>query len=267
MGECVAETLEGENQKTSQCSGEGLVEQRLLQNLQRLQLPGVEAGEALGGGFAHGFDQSALDSFQGWQRYRGNHQSDTPRLPGHSADESTPFEREHHRMHAGSSDLKIPLHVCLRWGATVDQVILKNVGEELALPLSGIRGFPYSLQRGANCREDDVIRSDALPRSARRVLSFEALSFLNFKGRVGNAGNVDVVELRFRRLERVNRLGLFENFAQPLCLPPLLHSSALMLPSTSALSAFHGFHFPFVPSGSRGVRSSAVSSFICWMAI
>ena len=39
------------------------------------------------------------------------------------------------------------------------------------------------------------------------------------------------------------------------------------LTSTSALSAIHGFHFPFFPSGSRGVRSSAMSSFICWMAI
>ena len=39
------------------------------------------------------------------------------------------------------------------------------------------------------------------------------------------------------------------------------------LTSTSALSTFHGFHFPFFPSGSRGVRSSAMSSFICWMAI
>jgi hypothetical protein len=84
-----------------------------------------------------------MDSFQGWQRFRGNQQRDTPRLPGHSTDESTPFEREHHRMHTGGSDLKIPLHVCLRRGAAVDQVILKNVGEELALPLSGIRGFPF----------------------------------------------------------------------------------------------------------------------------
>lgn len=75
-----------------------------------------------------------------------------------------------------------------------------------------------SLERGANRREDDVIRSDELSRSARRVLSFEALSFLNFKGRVGNAGNVDVVELRVRRLKRVNRLGLFENLAEPSAL-------------------------------------------------
>ena len=32
----------------SQCSGEGLVQQRLLQRLQRGELPLVEAGEALG---------------------------------------------------------------------------------------------------------------------------------------------------------------------------------------------------------------------------
>ena len=37
-----------------------------------------------------------------------------------------------------------------------------------------------------------------------------------------------------------------------------------MLPSNSALSVFHGRHFPFFPSGSRGVRSSAVRSFIWW---
>lgn len=35
-------------------SGEGLVQQRLLQRLQRGELPLVEAGEALGFGFVHG---------------------------------------------------------------------------------------------------------------------------------------------------------------------------------------------------------------------
>jgi hypothetical protein len=40
-----------------------------------------------------------------------------------------------------------------------------------------------------------------------------------------------------------------------------------MLPSTSELSVFHGFHFPFFLSGNSGRRLSVVSSFICWMAI
>ena len=59
------------SQAGSEQTGEGLVQQRLLQRPQRGVLPLVEAGEALGGGFAHGFDQSALDSFQGGQRFRG----------------------------------------------------------------------------------------------------------------------------------------------------------------------------------------------------
>ena len=94
-----------------------------------------------------------------------------------------------------------------------------------------------SLERGANGREDDVIRSDELSRSAWRVLSFETLSFLNLKGSVGNAGHVDVVELSVRGKERINRLGLFKNFTQRLRFPPLPHSTPLLLPSTSALSA------------------------------
>jgi len=40
-----------------------------------------------------------------------------------------------------------------------------------------------------------------------------------------------------------------------------------MLLTAPDLSVFHGFHFPFFPSGNRGVRSSAVSSFICSMAV
>ena len=48
---------------------------------------------------------------------------------------------------------------------------------------------------------------------------------------------------------------------------PLIQSSALMLPSTRPGAVFHGFHFPFFPSGSRGVRSSAVCGFICSMAV
>ena len=39
-----------------QCAGEGLVQQRLLQRLQRGVLPLVEAGEALGGGGGGGHD-------------------------------------------------------------------------------------------------------------------------------------------------------------------------------------------------------------------
>ena len=43
------------SQAGSEQTGEGLVQQRLFQRLQRGVLPLVEAGEALGGGFAHGF--------------------------------------------------------------------------------------------------------------------------------------------------------------------------------------------------------------------
>jgi len=42
-----------ENARASQCSGEGLVQQRLLQRLQRGVLPGVKAGEALGFDSSH----------------------------------------------------------------------------------------------------------------------------------------------------------------------------------------------------------------------
>lgn len=51
------------------------------------------------------------------------------------------------------------------------------------------------------------------------ILFFEALSFLNLQGRVGNARHADVVELGVRRWERVHRLGLVENLGERLRLP------------------------------------------------
>jgi len=49
MSESIVGTLDCGNQKSSQFSGEGLVQQRLLQRRKQGVLPGVDGGEALGG--------------------------------------------------------------------------------------------------------------------------------------------------------------------------------------------------------------------------
>ena len=51
------------------------------------------------------------------------------------------------------------------------------------------------------------------------ILFFEALSFLNLQGRVGNVRHADVVEQGVRRWERVHRFGCFENLGERLRLP------------------------------------------------
>jgi hypothetical protein len=48
--------------------------------------------------------------------------------------EALPFERQHHRMHAWRRDLKEPLHVGFGRRATVDDAVVMDVGQELALP-------------------------------------------------------------------------------------------------------------------------------------
>ena len=50
MSESIVGTLDCGNQKSSQFSGEGLVQQRLLKGRKQGELPGVDGGEALGGG-------------------------------------------------------------------------------------------------------------------------------------------------------------------------------------------------------------------------
>jgi hypothetical protein len=71
MGGSVVGTLKGGKQKTSQCAGEGLVQQRLLQRLQRGVLPLVEAGEALGFGVQRlNVLNDGFLNRERWQSYR-----------------------------------------------------------------------------------------------------------------------------------------------------------------------------------------------------
>jgi hypothetical protein len=105
------------------------------------------------------------------------------------------------------------------------------------LSIEFVRNDSDALQRWSHRSEQDIVGANAPSCSAGRVFPLQSLSPHDAKRLVRDARHVYVVKFGIGELERIDGLDLLNYVTEGSGLPPIFHSSALILSSTSALSA------------------------------